>query len=87
MEGKEFFSQLYITRLAIMLETAPQSGQYRQILLNAQQFKNFSDALVLILSGAAFSPSFVAILHNKVVVLPDELQDFYTQEYINKHIK
>lgn len=41
---------LYGTRLLVFLEDAPQSNQYRQVILNGSQFKRVSDAISNVVS-------------------------------------
>ena len=37
--------ELYTTRLLVFLETEPQSNEYRQVILNKEEFKAFSMSL------------------------------------------
>lgn len=37
--------ELYTTRLILLMETEPQSNEYRQVRLNEEQFRKMSDAL------------------------------------------
>ena len=40
--------ELYSTRLLVFIEEEPQSNQYRQVILNKEQFKKVSDAVITI---------------------------------------
>jgi ABC-type tungstate transport system permease subunit len=37
--------ELYTVRLIVLMEDAPQSNKYRQVILNPEQFKKVSDAV------------------------------------------
>ncbi len=39
--------ELYIQRMLVFLETEPQSNKYHQVMLNAEQFKKVSDAIIV----------------------------------------
>jgi len=39
------FEELYESRLIILLETAPQTNKYMQILLNKEEFKKVSEVI------------------------------------------
>lgn len=39
---------MYGTRMLVFIEEEPQSNKYRQVLLNAEQFKKVSDSIIKI---------------------------------------
>lgn len=46
MNSDDFYCELYGVRLLVFMETAPQSNNYHQVILNPDQFKRVSDSIV-----------------------------------------
>lgn len=70
-------SDLYVERLLVFLETAPQSNMYRQVVLTPEQFKKVSDAVVTVVEerNAEGMESVMINMSEQTYPLPD-LKDF-----------
>jgi len=72
------FRVLYTTRLILMMETAPQSGVFRQVQLTQEQFKKMSDVLYFLHGGDLDGKFIQMTVSDQTVKLPDTFQDFYS---------
>lgn len=79
-----YLGKLSVTRLIVMLETRPQSNEYRQIALTREQFKIFSDGLIRAINPTD-EVSLVFNMNNSIAAkLNERAEDFYTPEEIRK---
>jgi hypothetical protein len=62
---------LYGTRLLVFLEDAPQSNQYRQIILNQDQFKNLSNSIGTVVDKEGDDEQVEIEMSEEIYTLPD----------------
>lgn len=80
-------ADMYQARLIVMLESGPQTGVFRQIMLTARQFELIEEALRSHMKPAP-NHSFlvpVSIVKQAEIVVP--IENHYTAEEIEKELK
>jgi hypothetical protein len=77
-----YLSKIYETRLILMLETMPQSDQYRQVMLTLDQHQQLNALLRLLLLTLKDGSVIMPILEKQIKL--DNIQETFTTEQIRK---
>lgn len=75
--SKELLDELYGTRLLCFLEEEPQSNNYRQVILNSEQFKNFSLSLGKVTDQNGNDQTVEFQMSEEIYKLPDLPEIYY----------
>ncbi len=72
------YQSLYVSRLIILVETGPQTNNYRQVILNKDQFLIVSNALSEAFGLMAGLPNAIPfqVSDKDIIRLPIEIRDF-----------
>ncbi len=74
---------IYHTRLLLFVETAPQSNEYRQVILNHRQFETVSDALFKVSKGTVGQPVNLRV-NLESFIFPTEIRDHVYEPQLEK---
>lgn len=85
MKPDEFdlYTELYGIRLLIFMEQEPQSNNYRQVLLNPEQFKTLSLTLGEVVSQVGSKQEVELNFSDETYTLPD-LQEIHEDEEVEE---
>lgn len=79
--SSNYYEELYITRLVILLEHDPFGNKYHQIMLTPEQFNQFSSLIWSFMPEKANGKKTIQVVGGRELIsLPDDMQEFYDKD-------